>query len=200
MKEMTQKQYDERFDEDIKNHQMKILHDEGVYRHIRFKQPDTGNMYFDLVTYPGYLVYSGDMGDFSFSRTPDMFKFFNSKTINLGYWSEKLQSVDAQSAYSVDSNGYKEWSEELFWENLTECLKAHFEDDWQCKLTKYKEESCVDANIPYEAVNSVLGYDFGAEFDFWEYSHTVYTFRIQWALRAIRWGVEQYITEKGGLK
>ena len=47
---------------------MIVLRDDGVYRHIRFKKPGTGCMHFDLVTWPGYLCYSGDMGCYVFCR------------------------------------------------------------------------------------------------------------------------------------
>ena len=57
-----------RFQHDIATHQVVILRDDGVYRHIRFKRPTTMCMHFDLVTWPGYLCYSGDMGCFVFSR------------------------------------------------------------------------------------------------------------------------------------
>ncbi|MFK5283374.1 hypothetical protein ACI3PL_27750, partial [Lacticaseibacillus paracasei] len=61
--------------------------DNGVYRHLRFKAPDTGNQHFHLVTFPGRLVYCGDMGSYLFERTTDMFGFFRrpDRGINLSY-------------------------------------------------------------------------------------------------------------------
>ncbi len=197
MKEMTVEEYDKRFEGDIEKHEMKIYHDEGVYRHVRFGRPETNCMHFNLTTFPGRLCYSGDMGDFTFARVNDMFTFFNSKTINLGYWTEKLQSVDKMGAWNSNSNGFEEWNEELFWENVDECFKAHYEEQWKTKIAEFKAESCFESSVPYDAVNAVM--EFNSDMDFWDYSNTVYTFRIQWALRAIRWGVSKYIEEKGGL-
>jgi hypothetical protein len=99
------------FLQDVATHEMRVLRDDGIYRHVRFKRPGSGCMHFDLVTYPGHLVYSGDMGCYVFSRIEDMFEFFRTdrdspylkaKGLTLGvnpsYWSEKLQAVDSHSS------------------------------------------------------------------------------------------------------
>jgi hypothetical protein len=91
----------EEFIKDVSQHKMQILRDDGLYRHIRFKRENTSCYYFDLITWPGALCYTGDMGTFVFSRIPDMFEFFRTDgekgadlRINPGYWSEKLLAVD----------------------------------------------------------------------------------------------------------
>ena len=61
---------------DISMHQMSVLRDDGVNRHIRFKTPGTNSMYFDIITWPGFLCYTGDMGTYVFRRLEDMFQFF----------------------------------------------------------------------------------------------------------------------------
>jgi hypothetical protein len=76
-----------------REHQMTVLRDEGLYRHIRFQQPGTEIWRFDLVTWPGHLVITGgDVQDFHFARIPDMFEFFRGPVghVNPGYWAEKL--------------------------------------------------------------------------------------------------------------
>ena len=77
------------------DHELSILHDEGVYRHLQMKQPNTNNMWYDIVTYPNNLVISGDMGCCVFSRINDMFQFFRTDelSINYSYWSEKEQAT-----------------------------------------------------------------------------------------------------------
>lgn len=50
---------EERFLKDVAKHKMEILHDAGVYRHMRFMRPGTICEHFEIVTYPGHLVYSG---------------------------------------------------------------------------------------------------------------------------------------------
>lgn len=67
---------EKRFLGDVAKHQMTILRDDGVNRHVRFKQPNSSNMFFDLITWPGCLCYTGDMGTYVFRRLEDMFEFF----------------------------------------------------------------------------------------------------------------------------
>ncbi len=73
---MSHQPTEQSFLEAVAKHEMHVLHEDGLYRHIRFKKPGTSCMHFDLITYPGYLVYSGDMGCYVFSRLPDMFELF----------------------------------------------------------------------------------------------------------------------------
>lgn len=61
---------------DLETHEMHVLHDDGLYRHIRFKRPGTLMYHFDLITWPGVLAVNGDMGSYMFSRVTDMFTFF----------------------------------------------------------------------------------------------------------------------------
>ena len=124
---------EEQFLREIATHQMHILHEDGVYRHIRFQRPGTVCMHFDLITYPGFLVYSGDMGCYVFSRLHDMFEFFRTDreyahrrgrklVINPGYWSEKLQADDSNNSranrgkeYSAEQFRAAVWSDFLAW-------------------------------------------------------------------------------------
>jgi hypothetical protein len=91
----------ERFKRDTASHEMTVLHDDGLYRHLRFMRvitDETGrhpssSYWFELVTWPGKLAVSGDCGSFLFARREDMFEFFRSDSrygINPGYWSEKV--------------------------------------------------------------------------------------------------------------
>jgi hypothetical protein len=53
----------ETFLRDVKDHQMTILKDDGVFRCIEFRNPaDRGTYFFYLTTFPGRLVISGDCG------------------------------------------------------------------------------------------------------------------------------------------
>ena len=65
----------ERFKKDTAEHQMTVLRDDGLYRHLRFRKPGTGIYGFDIVTWPGYLAISGDMGASMFTRLEDMIQF-----------------------------------------------------------------------------------------------------------------------------
>lgn len=84
---------------DVAHHQLTVLRDDGLYRHLRFSKPGSNDMRFDVVTWPGFLAYSGDMGCFVFERLDDMLAFFRRPytgpglTINERYWAEKCQEI-----------------------------------------------------------------------------------------------------------
>lgn len=80
-----------RFEGDTADHTLIVVHDDGLYRHLRCQKPNTWSYGFDVMTWPGYLAYAGDMGDFLFTRVRDMFEFFRDQSANPHYWSEKLR-------------------------------------------------------------------------------------------------------------
>lgn len=90
----------ERFAADTATHSMKVLRDDGLYKHLRFTgtrpNKDTGEperspfYWFDLVTWPGTLAINGDCGSYLFSRDTDMLAFFRGHNINPQYWAEKV--------------------------------------------------------------------------------------------------------------
>ena len=75
-------------------HELKIIKDDGVYRHMRFGDPDTIIYSMHVTTWPGHLAVTGDMGTYLFSRIEDMFKFFRHDRPNPQYWAEKCQASD----------------------------------------------------------------------------------------------------------
>ena len=81
----------EHFESATAEHTVEAVRDDGLYRHLRCQKPGTWIYGFDIVTWPGYLAFVGDVGDFVFSRTRDMFEFFRGQAPNPDYWSEKLQ-------------------------------------------------------------------------------------------------------------
>ena len=54
----------ESFLKNVKAHKMHVLKDDGVYRHVKFKNPETGNRWFEIVTWPNCLCIGGDMGNY----------------------------------------------------------------------------------------------------------------------------------------
>lgn len=97
-----------RFDSDTAEHQMTVLRDDGLYRHLRFQKPGESFYWYDIVTWPGVLVVTGDNCDFMFSRERDMLPWFESDTgrINPDYWAQKLRGdrggSDIARRYSED--------------------------------------------------------------------------------------------------
>lgn len=212
---MSHQPTEQSFLKDVAEHKMTVLRDDGVYRHIRFAKPGTGCMHFDLITYPGYLVYSGDMGCYVFSRLNDMFQFFRTDRehmhkgrklgINLGYWSEKLQAVDGNRHKARAT----EFSEEKFKRVILEYLVSWVRGN-AYRTTKAERRELWD-----EVMNDVLGADGdsggyrmqAAAHDFYhttssrisfqfddlfEHDFTEYTYHFIWCCYAIAWGVMQY--------
>ena len=112
---MNQEEIKKRFLDDVKNHEIIIINNSDLHRHIRFKEPTTTNCYFDLITWPGHLCYTGDMGTYVFQRTTDMFAFFRQNygryhelKINPQYWAEKCISE------SRFGDGIKQYSRDKF--------------------------------------------------------------------------------------
>lgn len=121
---------EELFLKDVAQHEMTVLLDQGVYRHLRFKRPESGIAWFDIITWPGRLTYTGDMGTFVFARLEDMFQFFRTDAradklgINPGYWGEKLQAVDRDGQKS----SHMRFSADRVREQIEEQIKEWLED------------------------------------------------------------------------
>ncbi|MEV7364311.1 hypothetical protein [Streptomyces sp. NPDC091299] len=87
-----------RFARDTANHQMIVLHEDDLYRHLRFANPaPDGHTPFDLITWPYNLVVkAGWTFHFDINATEDMFDLFRRTAltgrINPGYWSEKVRA------------------------------------------------------------------------------------------------------------
>lgn len=216
---------EERFLRDVAQHQMTVIRDDGVSRHIRFKKPDSSDMFFDLITWPGHLCYTGDMGTYVFQRLTDMFEFFRTDRaynqsrgrklgINLGYWTEKLIAVDGNR----HGGKPKAFDEEKFKRVINE-----YRVQW---MRDAKESNSLDKEGRrelWEAVDDeVLGaleeggdraqyaaYDFhfgptalakrahGWQFDdLFERDFTEYTHSIVWCCYALAWGIEKYDAAK----
>jgi len=121
----------DRFLKEAAGHQTEILRDDGVYRHVRFQRPGTMCMHFDLITWPGYLCYTGDMGTYVFTRLRDMFDFFrrsyreNQFNIDLHYWAEKVEAGDRRGC----GNGVIEFSKAKFDTNVREWVEDFIKDE-----------------------------------------------------------------------
>lgn len=188
------------FLKDIASHSMKIIRDDGLHRHLSFSNNGSFNCKFDLITWPGHLVVTGDCGTYSFSRIQDMFQFFRSKDseldINPRYWGEKLTSV-------CSVGGYKKYSAEAFqdavksdfesWEFESDEEKNAVWADIESTVLFYSDEGEYRAHIAASDYESDYGHQFC---DFWEHDLTDYQHHYIWNLYAIVWGVQQYDNSK----
>lgn len=181
---------EERFLQDVADHQMTVLRDDGVFRHLRFRQHDTICMSFDLITWPGYLCYCGDMGTYVFSRLEDMFEFFRSRDgqlrINLSYWAEKVKAQDVRGPI-------EEYSPDTFRACIQEWLDDH-------DATDEVREEVEDRVLAHAEDGEDMARRAADEFehdkfrfaDFFEADLMEYTFRYTWCCFAVVWGIKQY--------
>ncbi len=196
----------ERFQRDTAEHSMEVLHDDGLYRHLRFSRNGSSAYHFNIPTWPGYLAITGDMGDFMFSRVRDMFEFFRDEPgrlgINPGYWSEKLQA----GASTADRALYMDWDANAFkkavieeyarWLESSELLDPEasndLKDQIRCEIldeAHSEELACVAvANFHCDDAPDLFD-DF--LMDLGSSCHE-YSFHYLWCCYAIVWAISQY--------
>lgn len=209
--DLTQQQ----FEKDVAGHVMQVLRDDGLYRHIRFRRPDSMCMHFDLITWPGTLCYTGDMGTFVFSRLDDMFEFFRTDRrngddsklfINLSYWSEKLRAVDGNRRQATVMEFSEQRYERVLKEKLVywwrNCCSSAAE---RRELREALEESLLDKSFFAERPETVadairMASEFEADVggrkfrfeDFWDNRLDDYTHTFIWCCYALAWGIRLY--------
>jgi hypothetical protein len=194
----------ETFLKDVKNHKLTIKNDNGLYRHLHISS-GSFNQYYEIITYPGGLLYRGDMGEYVFERIDDMFRFFRVGTneedgdisINDGYWAEKCIAEGINSKI-------EEFSREEFKECVWERFKVYFEETPDDDKEKAEVKEDIEYLLSYtddygEEMLSHKIYDYsspeGSRFnfdDFFEYRTTEYTYRFIWCLYAIVYAIKMY--------
>ena len=191
------KQVLEQFQKDIAQHQMTVHQDDGVCRRLRFGRPGTSTYSFTIVTFPGYLVYVGDMGEYVFQRLPDMFEFFRGKEINPQYWAEKCVAA------AGSGNGIYEFDEDQFATEINEHMDA---GEWpQDVRDEVESEVLCYGNDEHRAMIAVLdfssrmegGPDRRYEFrDLFEQTPHCHTHRFLWCCYALQWAIATYDAAK----
>lgn len=194
---------------DLAGHEMHVIKDDGLNRHIRFKRYGSSVYWFDLVTYQGALVIDGDMGTYVFRRIDDMFEFFRTDRvegklrINPSYWGEKL-------AATANFGGHTEFDEDRFAEVIKEYLVRWMKDNrddtskdqrrelWDAVHDEVLDlEDDKDGNRKVHAAygfNHRVSREFGEFYfqDLWEYNFQRYTYHYIWCCYAIAWAIELY--------
>jgi hypothetical protein len=209
---------EDHFLKDAGSHAMTVIRDDGIHRHLEFRKPrPAGSEYwFQLITYPGELVITGDMGTYVFRRLEDMFEFFRTDReyaerrgqklgINLCYWAEKLRAMPR--------DGVKEFDEDRFNSVIRERL-VNWMRDKRDRTSKEERRDLWDAVhdevlglsddsngsrktlAAYDFVHKVRkGLQFGFQ-DLWESNFERYTFHFIWCCYAIAWGIKTYDESK----
>jgi hypothetical protein len=156
----------ERFAKETAAHEMTVLHDDGLYRHLKFSNPERRWSYwFDLITVPGALIFRGDGESFVFSRFTDMFEFFRSGIrkdgslhINPHYWAEKLTS-DRDSVMKYDQNLFERQVKEYVADAIRERVAPR-------GISRAVKDLLEDGDISWEdgARRALEDFEFGAGF------------------------------------
>ncbi|OTQ74741.1 MULTISPECIES: hypothetical protein [unclassified Gilliamella] len=186
----------EQFLDDVKNHELTIHQNNGVDRHLIFKNPNDCSQHFNITTFSNYLVITGDMGALVFSRLHDMFEFFRSDDlkINPDYWAEKIQSA----SYEGKIESYSEFDID----EVKRCAKEDLDDfikgNWLSEEEEYNLredlQRILRAEDEYEIVEAIRNFDCN-DFDFtdfWEVDHRKYRYRYIWICYAIVWGIKKF--------
>lgn len=189
------------FEVDVAGHVMTVESEDGIHRCIRFGKPDSNMMSFRLITYPGGLTYTGDMGTYVFERTHDMFRFFRGRRINPDYWVQKCEAGEVREpsiksmldtiglyvnefaeSYDLDEEAEAALLDEVRDDSVVNSIDAFIE--W---ASSYR----LDVDTPH----GVETFDLP---DIWEHTLTEYTYRFIWCLHAIVWGISVYDAMEAG--
>lgn len=204
-----------RFDRETKGHKLEVLHNEGLHRHLRMRNPAHSSYWYEVITWPGNLAIRGDYGEsYVFTRATDMFEWFahylgkkGSISINPQYWAEKLSSHDVSRKYDQDvfRENFKQQAEHLI-EGQT--IKPDQVERFRYEIETFLENEIYhDASSAIHAVESfqfwnnedhehsfryndeAIGFDDAYE---WIAGCTVYEWSYLWACHAIMLAIREY--------
>jgi hypothetical protein len=189
---------------DTADHEMTILLDEGLHRHVRFMRPRPGSSsyWYELITVPHALIFRGDYGSLVFSRVEDMFGFFRSNPdrltmrISPDYWAEKLTS---------DRDCVKVYSRERLEERLAEEFER--EEKQFPGIAKawavYVEDNFYDLDYEEPAREALRDFEFPVAGqpavcfeDAWEWDLKDFDHGYLWACHAVVAGIARYDAAK----
>ncbi|MCW2938470.1 MAG: hypothetical protein JWN00_1455 [Actinomycetia bacterium] len=204
----TPEQIAKRFENDTANHEMTVLHDDGLYRHLRFAKPDSSRDWFSIVTWPQKLVINGSVGTYVFSRMEDMFDFIRTScpagSPNYTYWEEKVVACgDPVVDYSTDlldkqvTEHLKEVEAEKYWPGVAEAWNEKVygffaeydttnEHGARCALHDftYKPDGAPESEEPFQFYDTV------------DWDLRDYDWKYLWSCHAIQWGIGQYDSKR----
>jgi hypothetical protein len=183
----------ERFDQESADGTVKVLRDEGLYRHLECEHPKSSAHWFEVVTWPGALALRGHTGSYVFTRDDDMLDFFRTTTaggrLDPMYLGEKiapsgLKSVTVYSeerlrAYIAEAVAAKEPEPG----DLAEMVDADL-------TSQYAPADLTTEGRALAAVGAFEFDDFRFDTTGWEITELDYSFL--YSCHALAWTVEQY--------
>lgn len=181
----------DRFRSDTADHEMTVLLDDDLYRHLLFKNPSNSFGWYEIVTWPGVLVIRGDYGTFTFSRARDMVPFFLSGGyINVSYWAEKMPDGGREA---------KRWDGDTFRKAVRSWAEWYEDDDDYAEfLAEFEAEVLGEAaDFRESAMEAFRDFEHGGRRcdEFYEYDGDDWTFQFIWCCHAIREGLLRYRNE-----
>lgn len=196
----------EQFLRDVHEHQLTILREDGVYRHLRFSKPGSFDRHFELVTWPGYLAYVGDMGAFTFTRMRDMLDFFRRDPdklfrIDMRYWAEKCEAEGARG------EGLRKWDPARFRREITSLRRSLLVEHGRSWTSEQRQDFwddignlLLDAEHEHDAVSALQGWSHEdpetrrrIRIDTTDFpACQTYTLRFRWCCYALAWGINKY--------
>ena len=193
----------ESFLNDVAEHQLTILKDDGVFRHMVLSQGSFEHR-FEITTWPQHLCISGDMGCYVFSRIQDMFCFFRQSGddwgVNASYWEEKvLAECKTDGTREFDAKEADQRLEQ-FLQWFVEGLDPTNEEEAEAissatnavkEFTQNRENS--EGDVVYR-LNNWDEEDAGGMTldDFWDGWKDSFTYRFIWCCFAIVFAIRQY--------
>jgi hypothetical protein len=176
------------FPKDIAEHELTVLHNDGLYRHLRFKKPGTSVYYVDVITWPGCLTIHGDMGTYTFSRIEDMIRFFAGKgSIDLRYWQEKLQGLGRGETMVWDPASFKQQVMEEYEREVEENPGAPYLHELMEEIQEDVLDVADDEDLAHRALQDFRHKASGFEFvDSWEWECRDYDYRFVWICYVLR--------------
>ena len=187
----------QQFLNDVKNHELTIHHNNGLFRHLTFQEHGTNDKHFNITTFPGYLIITGELGALVFSRCEDMFRFFRSDdlSINPSYWGEKIEST----SYEAKDASFLEFDIEKVKETAREYLNDFLADndlsnEDEGKLLDEFRRKILCSENEFEIREAVNDFDcYGFDFsEFWGCEQRAFTYRYIWLCYAIVWGIKKF--------
>lgn len=200
-----------RFVREVAEHELTIAHDDGLYRHLKFRHIGknySGYYWFDLITVPGALFFQGDGDGFAFRRLEDMFEFFRGSAYagrpNVQYWAEKLVGPSPRQVMTYQPEMVTAWVAAEVREaqkdgalpGLAAAVREHVleaeEMTWDDETSARR---LIEDFRHYENEDDRYRINSHPDFQFselWEVSFRDYDWWFLWALEAILWGIGKY--------
>lgn len=201
-----------RFRLESRDHEMKVLLNKELYRHVRFMNPKDSSYWFELVTTPGQLTFMGDGASFVFRRDQDMFGFFRMKNlehVSVDYIAEKCTSVlhRRDDLKAFDEDAFRKVLGEYVGYALDGTIPEEQADEFRAAIQEDIFDT-YDTSDQHEAYRAVQEFEFRygpkdkynrptETFQFedayeWFSASREYDWWFVWACHAIVWGVGEF--------